>query len=112
MREDVKNGTMLKTKGNEITGMIPISERPKVVEQRSRIGDKVDLMMGSHHKSALLVMTDRTTLVTMIDKLNSKNAEEVYRKMKNRLTNIESSCIKTITFDNGKEFAYHYKIYY
>jgi IS30 family transposase len=30
--------------------------------------------------------------------------------MKNRLANFSSSWIKTITFDNGKEFAYHYKL--
>jgi len=67
-------------------------------------------MMGSNHKSALLVMTDRTTLVTMIEKLSSKNANEVYQKMHKRLTNFDSSWIKTITFDNGKEFANHLEI--
>ncbi|MEC5157476.1 IS30 family transposase [Chryseobacterium sp. MP_3.2] len=81
------------------------------MEFRSRIGDiEVDLMMGSNYKSALLVMTDRTTLITMIEKLKSKNAEEVYQKMNKRLTRFNSSWIKTITFDNGKEFAYHHKI--
>ena len=94
-----------------ITGRIGIENRPDVVKQRSRIGDiEVDLMMGRNHKSALLVMTDRATLVTMIQKLNSKNADEVYRQMKHRLTRFNPSWIKTITFDNGKEFAYHYKI--
>ena len=101
----------VKDKRGAIIGRVPISERPKVVENRSRIGDiEVDLMMGSNHKSALLVMTDRKTLITLIEKLQSKNAEEVYSKMKNRLTNFNTSWIKTITFDNGKEFAYHYKI--
>lgn len=101
------------TKDNRgaIIGRVPISKRPKVVDSRTRIGDiEVDLMMGSNHKSALLVMTDRTTLITMLDKLQSKNAEEVYEKMKNRLTNFNSCWIKTITFDNGKEFAHHHKI--
>jgi IS30 family transposase len=46
----------------------------------------------------------------MIDKLSGKSADEVYEKMKKRLTNFNASWIKTITFDNGKEFAYHYKI--
>lgn len=100
-----------KDKRGAITGRVPISQRPKVVENRSRIGDiEVDLMMGSNHKSALLVMSDRKTLITMIEKLQSKNADEVYNKMKDRLTNFNNSWIKTITFDNGKEFAYHYKI--
>lgn len=89
---------------------VSIEKRPKVVEKRMRIGDiEVDLMMGSNHKSALLVMTDRTTLITMLEKLESKQAEEVYQKMKKRLSNFNSSWIKTLTFDNGKEFAFHYK---
>ena len=94
-----------------ITGRVGIEDRPDVVSDRSRIGDiEVDLMMGKEHKSALLVMTDRTTLITMIEKLSSKNADEVYEKMKTRLTNFSTSWVKTITFDNGKEFAYHHKI--
>lgn len=101
----------IKDKRGVITGRVGIKERPKVVETRTRIGDiEVDLMMGSNHKSALLVMTDRTTLITMIEKLKSKNADEVYVKMNKRLTNFNASWVKTITFDNGKEFAYHHKI--
>jgi IS30 family transposase len=57
-----------------------------------------------------MVMTDRATLVTIKEKLNSKNADKVYEKMNERLTNFASSWIKTITFDNGKEFARHAKI--
>ena len=101
----------IKDRRGAIKGRIGIDKRPEVVEIRSRIGDiEVDLMMGSKHKSALLVMTDRTTLVTMIEKLKSKNAEEVYQKMSKKLPNFNSCWIKTITFDNGKEFAYHHKI--
>jgi IS30 family transposase len=105
-----KRGNIKDNRG-AITGRVDISERPAVVEQRSRIGDiEVDLMMGANHKSALLVMTDRTTLVTMIEKLESKNADEINDNMIRRFTNFSSSWIKTITFDNGKEFAKHHEI--
>jgi len=101
----------LKDNRGAIQRRVSIEQRPAIVNQRKRIGDiEVDLMMGSNHKSALLVMTDRATLVTMLEKLNGKGAEQVYQKMKKRLSNFSSSWIKTITFDNGKEFAYHYKI--
>lgn len=105
-----KRGNIKDNRG-AITQRVDIEQRPEVVDQRSRVGDiEVDLMMGAHHKSALLVMTDRTTLVTMIEKLESKNAEEINHKMIKRLTKFNSSWIKTITFDNGKEFAKHYEI--
>ena len=101
----------IKDKRGAITGRTSIEHRPGVVEQRQRIGDiEVDLMIGSDHKSALLVMTDRTTLVTMLEKLSGKEAGEVYEKIEGRLTNFSSSWVKTLTFDNGKEFAHHQKI--
>jgi IS30 family transposase len=101
----------VKDRRGAIKGRVGIEERPVVVGKRARIGDiEVDLMMGSNHKSALLVMTDRTTLLTMIEKLKSKNADEVYQKMNERLTQFNACWIKSITFDNGKEFAQHAKI--
>jgi len=41
----------------------------------------------------------------MLEKLSGKNASEVYEKMKKKLTNFSSYWVKTLTFDNGKEFA-------
>ena len=88
-----------------------MSERPSCVETRERIGDlEVDLMMGAHHKSALLVITDRATLITGIEKLESKNASLVCAKIIEKLSRFNSSWVKTITFDNGKEFSQHEKI--
>ena len=66
--------------------------------------------MGSNHRSALLVITDSSVLVTMIAKLENKNSGEVYRKMKNRSTAFKPSWTKTITFDNGKGFAQYHKL--
>ncbi|TLP81221.1 IS30 family transposase [Maribacter sp. ACAM166] len=115
--KSLRHGSRRRKRGNikdrrgAIKGRVGIDERPDIVNHRERIGDiEVDLMMGSEHKSALLVMTDRATLITMIEKLKGKEASEVYDKMERRLTNFNSSWIKTLTFDNGKEFAQHQKI--
>lgn len=117
LHKDLRHGGRRQKRGNikdnrgAIKQRVDIGQRPDVVDHRSRIGDiEVDLMMGANHKSALLVMTDRTTLVTMIEKLKSKNADEINSKMIERLTHFSSSWIKTITYDNGKEFAKHYEI--
>lgn len=115
--KNLKHGSRRQKRGNTkdkrgvIKGRVGIDKRPDVVNHRERIGDiEVDLMMGSEHKSALLVMTDRATLITMLEKLSGKEASEVYEKMEQRLTNFSPSWIKTLTFDNGKEFAQHQKI--
>lgn len=60
-----------------------IEHCPEIVSQRKCIGNiEVDLMMGSNHKSALLVMTDRATLVTMLEKLEGKQTEHTCQKIK------------------------------
>lgn len=115
--QELKHGKRRQKRGNikDTRGAIlnrkHISERPAVIEQRKRIGDlEADLMMGKDHKSALLVLTDRTTLITMIDKLQGKTSSEVTQKIIERLSRFNSSYIKSITFDNGKEFAGHTEI--
>lgn len=88
-----------------------IEKRPKVVDNRERLGDvEVDLMMGKDHKSALLVMTERTTLITTLDFLEGKDSIVVQQIISDRISRIGKSWIKTMTFDNGKEFAGHQKI--
>lgn len=96
--KDLKHGSRRQKRGNikdkrgSIKNWIGIGQRPEVVNHRKRIGDnEVDLMMGSQHKSALLVMTDRATLVTMMEKLKGKETYQVYKKMEQRLTNFSSS---------------------
>ena len=46
----------------------------------------------------------------MIEKLNGKSSEEVTSKIKERLSRFSSSYLKTITFDNGKQFSGHQEI--
>jgi IS30 family transposase len=94
-------------------GIIPnrrhISERPAIVEEKSRIGDlEIDTVMGKNHKGALVTINDRKTNMVKIRKVKGKTAEDV------KLATIEALAdwvfAKTITADNGKEFASHEKI--
>lgn len=88
-----------------IANRVPITERPKIVEQRKRFGDlEVDLIMGKAHKSALLVTVDRATLKTTIDKLIGKNPGVIANTIINRFRALP---IKTITFDNDPAFSLH-----
>jgi len=115
--QELRHGKRKRKRGNRkdsrgiIKNRVPISERPNCVNYRKRIGDiEVDLMMGAHHKSALLVMTDRATLMTGLEKLESKNATLVAGKIMEKLSQFNTAWIKTLTFDNGKEFAEHEKV--
>ena len=105
-----KRGNQKHTRGI-IKHRIPIDQRPELIELRERIGDvEVDLMMGKEHKSALLVMTDRATLITTMDFLAGKDSKAVKQKIEDRIKWVGSSWIKTMTFDNDMAFALHYEI--
>lgn len=113
----LKHGARRRKRGNRsdsrgrIKGRVSITERPEVVAERSRLGDiEVDLMMGKAHKSALLVLTDRATLLTALEKVTSRKAEGIAARITQRLGRIPAGFIKTLTFDNDKAFARHQRI--
>lgn len=113
----LKHGRGKRKRGNRkdnrgtIKGRVSITERPEVVEKRERLGDiEVDLMMGKAHKSALLVLTDRATLLTALEKVTSRKAKGIADRITQRLGRIPSAFIKTLTFDNDKAFARHQDI--
>ena len=103
-----------RSKGTAGRGHIPnrvdISQRPSVVEEKSRIGDwEGDLIIGANHQGALLTLVDRASKFTIIRKLLGKNANEVVEAIKSCLGYIKRQVL-SITFDNGKEFSLHEQI--
>lgn len=93
-----------------IPNRIPISKRPAIVKKRKRPGDvEIDLMMGSNHQGAILVMTDRATLYTRLRKLKNKESKSVAQSILRALKNSKHK-IHTLTFDNDKAFSQHEKI--
>ena len=84
-----------------------IKERPQVVGTGKRIGDfEVDLVIGANHKGALLTINELTTGYAKVRRIESKSADEVSKMIVKVLKPYADIC-KTITADNGKEFAQH-----
>lgn len=95
-------------------GLIPnrvdIAERPKIVEEKSRIGDwELDSIIGSNHKGAITSMVERKTKLTRLALLTSPTREATTAAIIKALKNINNKVI-TLTSDNGKEFAGHQEI--
>ncbi len=118
-----KGGTLykhLRTKGKKykkrghlkdnrglIAGRVDIDKRPAIVDAKNRLGDmEIDLVIGQNHKGALLTINDRATGVLFMDKIESKEASVIELKTIALLQDWKL-LIKTITSDNGKEFANH-----
>jgi len=93
-----------------IIDRISIDKRPKIVEKKNRIGDfEIDTVIGRHHIGALVTVVDRRSKFTLIKKVASKRAEEVTQALVQMLLPLKP-ITKTITSDNGKEFAYHKEV--
>lgn len=94
----------------KIKNRVGIEARPAIVETRSRIGDwEGDTIIGKGRKSALLTLVERKTLYTMIMRLTGKRSDLLARAAIDGMRHLKSK-IKTITFDNGLEFAAHAEI--
>jgi len=93
------------------TERVGIEQRPEVVEKRTRLGDlEGDFMIGKAHKSALLIITDRATLLTRLKKVPSRQADSTETAVLEMLKRVPKAFIKTLTLDNDKGFANHQSI--
>lgn len=97
--------------GHSRRGLIPnrrdIETRSARVEQRKQVGHwEADTVIGKNHKQALVTLVERKSRYVCIRKVSGKTANEVSRAMIAMLAPYNLA-VKTITCDNGKEFAKH-----
>jgi IS30 family transposase len=92
---------------SSIRNRVSIEERPKVVDERSRFGDiEVDTVIGRQGGKVLVTLVERKSKLSLIGLSINKTAEAV-KDVIIRLLSSLSSCVKTLTYDNGPEFAEH-----
>lgn len=95
-------------------GKIPnrrcIKERPAAVDYRQDVGHwEGDTMIGAAHQGAIVTLVERKTGFTLMTKVKRKTAAAVGQACIDLLKPYQP-WVKTITFDNGKEFAGHAQI--
>ena len=82
-----------------------ISERPSKVEKRRELGHwEGDTILG---EGRILTLVERVSRFTYIFKLEGKVSESVKEKIKKLRKMLPKKLLKSITFDNGKEFSKH-----
>ena len=85
-----------------------ISERPSIVDRKTRLGDwEADTIIGQHHREAIVSLVERKSKLTRLAKVRRNTAEAVRQALAAQL---QSLTVKTITSDNGREFAQHQRI--
>jgi len=94
----------------QIIGRRAISERPAYIEERRQIGHwEGDTLIGKAHKQAIVSLVERKSGYAVLVKVKNKTADLVSNAIISRLKPL-SKKVRTLTYDNGKEFAEHASI--
>ncbi len=92
-------------RGEKIPNRVDIDGRPKAVAERKSYGDwEADLIQGAGSSGYLLSIYERKSRIGKLFKLASKTSKETAVGIIMLLKKFE---VKTITYDNGLEFAMH-----
>ena len=90
-----------------IPNRVDIDKRPAVANNRKRVGDwEADTIIGKNHKGAIVTLDERKSKLRLAAPLQGKKAKLVKNAMITMLSPI-TDFVKTVTFDNGKEFTLH-----
>jgi len=88
-----------------------ITERPADVESRSTPGHwEADFMLFARYGQGLLVAHERQSRFIVINHPPDRKAERTARRLATLLKPIPMPLRKTLTIDNGTEFALHYRL--
>lgn len=88
-----------------------IQGRPRVINRRLRYGDwEGDTVVSPGRRSGLLTMVERKSGYVIIKKLSDLKSATAMCAARRKLKSLPASLRRSITFDNGKEFAEHRKL--
>ena len=91
-----------------LPGGVSIAGRPRIVDLRRRFGDwEGDTIVGRGHRGGLVSLVERKSGYTLLARVDDRRAATVRCAAQQRLTALPPHLRRTMTFDNGKEFAEH-----
>jgi len=95
------------SKRGQITNRVSINDRPAHIDKRLECGHwEGDTITGKNHKGAMITLVERKYGFSIIEKVESKKSEHVAAKIIEAMSKYKDK-VKTLTFDNGLEFAEH-----
>ena len=94
----------------QIPNRRPLSERAAHIEGRKQVGHwECDTVIGANHKQAIVTVVERKSGYAVIAKVSNKTADLVGAAIIKALKPYQAR-VKTLTYDDGKEFCGHAKI--
>lgn len=96
---------------DHIQGRVPLSQRPAAAADRTQPGHwEADLMLFSLYGQAALALHERSSRLTALVRQPSKAAAPVADCLYALLAPLPKRLRRTLTFDNGTEFALHHRV--
>ena len=88
-----------------------LNDRPEEALDRAQPGHwESDLMLFSKYGQAVLVTHERHSRIILANRQPNKRAQNVVDALIRQMANLPTRLLRTMTFDNGTEFAFHYKL--
>jgi IS30 family transposase len=98
----------VKDRRGQIVGRVSIDERPKIGEEKSRVGDwEGDTIESAGKNAYIATFVDRKTKLLLAEIMPDKSAATLNRAAVRAFKPIAAPMRNTLTLDNGKEFAAH-----
>jgi IS30 family transposase len=95
-----------------IQGRIPIANRPPAAADRQTPGHwEADLMLFAKYGQAVLALHERHTRLIIATRPPNKAAEPIADELLAIFADLPPPLRRTVTFDNGTEFARHYRLH-
>lgn len=96
---------------DHIKHRVPVHQRAAAANQRRQAGHwEADLMLFRRYGQAVLVAHERCSRLILIRRQPSKAAQPVLDSLLAIFRRLPRRLRRSLTFDNGTEFAYHYKL--
>jgi transposase, IS30 family len=87
---------------------VSIEGRPAIVDRRSRYGDwEGDTIVGANRRGGAVTLVERRSGYLLLGKVPNLQAATVRQAAARRYATTPAALRKTLTLDNGKEFAEH-----
>ena len=88
-----------------------IARRPEIINLRQRLGDwEGDLIVGCKRGGALVSLVERVSGLVLLVKVPNRQARTVLRAIVGALRSLPPQLRRSLTLDNGKEFAAHQEL--
>ena len=94
-----------------IPGLVSIPDRPSESEERLVPGHwEGDLIKGAQNRSAVGTLVERTTVFTVLARMDNASAEAALSGFSHVLNRIEAQRRLSLTYDQGREMAAHQRL--